>query len=81
MKDAHQKAAAKQFVKDWTGGEYEKSDSQTFWLTLLRQVYGVENSAQFINFEDQIMLNHTSFIDGHIPSPHVLIEQKGIGND
>ena len=81
MTDAQQKAAAKQFVKDWTGRGYEKGDSQPFWLTLLRQVYGVENPAQFISFEDQIMLDHTSFIDGHIPSTHVLIEQKGIGKD
>ncbi len=27
------------------------------------------------------MLDHTSFIDGFIPSTHVLIEQKGIGKD
>ena len=81
MTDTQQKAAAKQFVKDWTGRGYEKGDSQPFWLTLLRQVYGVENPAQFISFEDQIMLDHTSFIDGHIPSTHVLIEQKGIGKD
>ena len=81
MTDAQQKAAAKQFVKDWTGRGYEKGDSQPFWLTLLRQVYGIENPAKFISFEDQIMLDHTSFIDGHIPSTHVLIEQKGIGKD
>ena len=81
MTDAQQKAAARQFVKDWTGRGYEKGDSQPFWLTLLRQVYGIENPAQFISFEDQIMLDHTSFIDGHIPSTHVLIEQKGIGKD
>lgn len=81
MTDTQQKAAAKQFVKDWTGRGYEKGDSQPFWLTLLRQVYGIENPAQFISFEDQIMLDHTSFIDGHIPSTHVLIEQKGIGKD
>ena len=81
MTDAQQRAAAKQFVKDWTGRGYEKGESQPFWLTLLRQVYGVENPARFISFEDQIMLDHTSFIDGHIPSTHVLIEQKGIGKD
>ncbi len=81
MTDVQQRAAAKQFVKDWTGRGYEKGDSQPFWLTLLRQVYGIENPAQFISFEDQIMLDHTSFIDGHIPSTHVLIEQKGIGKD
>ena len=81
MTDVQQRAAAKQFVKDWTGRGYEKGDSQPFWLALLNRVYGVENPDQFISFEDQIMLDHTSFIDGTIPSTHVLIEQKGIGKD
>lgn len=27
------------------------------------------------------MLDHTSFIDGYIPSTHVLIEQKSIDKD
>lgn len=81
MTDVQQRVAAKQFVKDWTGRGYEKGDSQPFWLALLNRVYGIENPDQFISFEDQIMLDHTSFIDGSIPSTHVLIEQKGIGKD
>ena len=81
MTDSQQRAAAKQFVKDWAGKGYEKGQSQSFWLALLSRVYGVENPDQFIHFEDQVMLDHTSFIDGFIPSTHVLIEQKGIGKD
>lgn len=34
MTDAQQRAAAKQFVKDWTGRGYEKGDSQPFCLDL-----------------------------------------------
>ncbi len=79
--DTQQKAAAKQFAKDWEGKGYEKGHSQPFWLDLLSRVYGVENPAQFIQFEDQVMLDHTSFIDGSIPSTHVLIEQKGLDKD
>ena len=79
MTDAQQRAAAKKFVKDWTGRGYEKGDSQPFWMTLLHDVYGVETPAQFIYFEDKVVLDNTSFIDGHIPTTHVLIEQKGIG--
>jgi len=30
-------------------------------------------------FEERVKLDHTSFIDGHIPSTHVLIEQKKKG--
>ena len=81
MTDAQRRAAAKQFAADWAGKGYEKGHSQTFWLALLQKVYGVAEPDKFITFEDQIMLDHTSFIDGFIPSTHVLIEQKGIGKD
>lgn len=48
---------------------------------MLEQVYGVTDISGFISFEDQVKLDHTSFIDGFIPSTHVLIEQKGLGKD
>jgi len=41
-------------------------------------VLGVEHPTEFIEFESQVKLDHTSFIDVMIPSTHVLIEQKGI---
>lgn len=59
----------------------KKGESQPFWLSLLRDVYGVEHPEQFIQFEEQVHLDHTSFIDGTIPATHVLIEQKGLGKD
>ena len=76
-----QKAAAKSFAAYWKGKGYEKGESQAFWLSLLRDVYGVEHPEQFIIFEEQVHLDHTSFIDGTIPSTKVLIEQKGLGKD
>ena len=81
MTDVQQRTAAKEFAEDWRGKGYEKGHSQTFWLSLLQKVYGVAEPDKFITFEDQIMLDHTSFIDGFIPATHVLIEQKGIGKD
>lgn len=60
---------------------YEKGHSQPFWLALLRDVYGVTKPEQQISFEDQVMLDHTSFIDGYIPETHALIEQKGKDRD
>lgn len=81
MTDAQQKAAAKDFSEYWKGKGYEKGESQAFWLSLLRDVYGVEHPEQFISFEEQVHLDHTSFIDGTIPSTKVLIEQKGLGKD
>lgn len=73
-----QRNAAKEFAKRWEGVGYEKGDSARFWMSLLNEVYGVERPAEYIRFEDQVMLDNTSFIDGFIPSTHVLIEQKSI---
>lgn len=81
MTDAQQRAAAKQFAADWKNRGYEKGESQPFWLSLLQKVYGIEEPEKYITFEDQVHLDHTSFIDGSIPTTHVLIEQKGLGKD
>lgn len=81
MTVAQQQQAAKNFAAYWKDKGYEKGESQPFWLSLLRDVYGVEHPEQFIQFEEQVHLDHTSFIDGTIPATHVLIEQKGLGKD
>lgn len=81
MNDTQQREAAKQFAIYWKDKGYEKGESQPFWLSLLRDVYGVEHPEQLISFEEQVHLDHTSFIDGTIPSTKVLIEQKGLGKD
>lgn len=74
-----QEKAAKQFAEAWKGRGYEKGESQSFWLSLLRDVYDIEHPEQFVVFEEQVKLDHTSFIDAIIPSTHVLIEQKSLG--
>nr|WP_075574381.1 DNA methyltransferase [Ezakiella massiliensis] len=76
-----QRQAAREFAKKWEGVGYEKGDSARFWLSLLNEVFGVDKPADYMRFEDQVMLDHTSFIDGFIPSTHVLIEQKSIDKD
>ncbi len=81
MTDVQQKQAAKQFAEYWNGKGYEKGESQPFWLSLLRDVYGVEHPEAYITFEDQVFLGHTSFIDGYIADTKVLIEQKAIDKD
>lgn len=81
MTDKEQKAAAKEFVEFWKNKGYEKGESQQFWLSLLRNVLGVDKPEQFIKFEEKVRLDNTSFIDGHIHSTHVLIEQKSIDKD
>lgn len=81
MTERQQRMEAKRFAEYWKGKGYEKGESQKFWLSLLRDVYGVEHPEQFIYFEDQVHLDHTSFIDAMIPSTRVMIEQKGLGKD
>ena len=81
MTAAQQQQAARNFAAYWKDKGYEKGESQPFWLSLLRDVYGVEHPEQFIQFEEQVHLDHTSFIDGTIPATHVLIEQKGLSKD
>lgn len=81
MTEKEQKKAAKEFAERWKDKGYEKGESQKFWIDLLVNVYGVEDIAGFISFEDQVHLDHTSFIDGYIKSTHVMIEQKSLGRD
>lgn len=81
MRDMEQRTAAKEFAEYWSNRGYEKGESQPFWLELLQKVLGVKEPAHYITFEEQVKLDHTSFIDGMIPETHVLIEQKGRGKD
>ena len=81
MTDLQQREGAKKFSEYWQGKGYEKGESQPFWLALLRDVFGVEHPEQYITFEDQVHLDHTSFIDGRILKTKVLIEQKGLNKD
>ena len=81
MTGKEQKAAAKAFSDFWKDKGYEKGESQAFWLSLLRDVYGLEHPEQYISFEDQVKLDHASFIDGYIEKTHVMIKQKSLGKD
>lgn len=81
MNDLEIKKQAKEFANFWIDKGYEKGQSQVFWLTLLNKVLGVDNPEQYISFEDKVMLDHTSFIDGYISATHVLIEQKSRDRD
>ena len=79
--DKQQAMAAASFALRWQGRGYEKGDSQVFWTELLTEVFGIENPSTFIRFEEQVKVDKTNFIDGHIPSTKVLIEQKSIDKD
>ena len=81
MTTTQQQRAAEAFAARWQGKGYEKGDSQIFWTTLLAEVFGVEHVDEWLHFEQQVRLDHTSFIDAYIPRTHVMIEQKSIEKD
>lgn len=82
MKASEQKKAAKEFAERWKDKGYEKGESQKFWIDLLENVLGINNIIEFIKFEDRARIDkNAGFIDGHILSTNVLIEQKSIEKD
>nr|MCR5658548.1 SAM-dependent methyltransferase [Bacteroidales bacterium] len=84
MKNERQQAvAAAAFAERWKGRGYERGESQLFWADLLTNVYGIEDLPSFIRYEERVtsMVDSTNFIDGHIPSTRVIIEQKSIDKD
>ena len=72
------KEAAKFFADDWNGHGNEKSDTQKFWLTFLRDVFAVDKPEKIIDFEISVP---GGFIDACIAKTKVLIEQKSFGVD
>ena len=81
MTQFEQEQSAKKFVEFWKHKGDEKSDTQSFWISLLHDVFGVEDPTKFIEFEKRVKIENKSFIDGYIPSTKVLIEQKSISKD
>ena len=76
-----QQKQAKAFIERWESRGNERQDTQSFWLDLLQSVYGIESPSEYIKFEDTVMMDHTSFMDGYIDATKVLIEQKGANKD
>ncbi len=81
MATATQQQRALKFAEEWLSREGdEKSETQAFWLDLLRDVYGRNDASQLIRFEkrvkDESTGKHKGFIDAKIDSTRVLIEQK-----
>lgn len=83
MTNQEQKMAANAFAEKWADGGKEDQHTQVFWLTLLRDVYGVENPEDVISFEKRVLVENIQTekgtkkrIDGYIANTLVLIEQK-----
>ena len=73
--------AAGVFVEEWIGKGYEKGETQRFWISLLHNVFGIDDPTQMMEFEIPVKTitkeKGADFIDAYIPSTKVLIEQKG----
>ena len=72
------KYAAKIFANDWYELGDEKSDTQKFWWTFLRDVFDIAKPEKVIDFEISVP---NGFIDAYIAKTKVLIEQKSFGVD
>lgn len=57
----------------------EKSDTQIFWLALIRDIFGISKPEDYIVFEKKVEIEHVKFIDAFIPSTGIIIEQKSKG--
>ena len=83
MTPIEQRKSAESFVKFWKKKIQEKTENQItsqFWENLLQQVYGVQYTRDFIDFEMRVRVlgePKPKRIDGYIASTKVLIEQKG----
>lgn len=90
MNHRQQQQAARDFAQRWQGRGSEKSDTHTFWLDLLENVYGVKLPGRFVRFEGDVANPESGttnpqrshlFRDAVIPETKVLIEQKSLGKD
>lgn len=52
MTDAQQREAAKAFAEHWKGHGYEKGESQSFWLSLLRDILAPLNTYTHLGLEN-----------------------------
>ena len=78
---AEKRAIIKKFIETWRNRGDEKQDKDTFWLSLLRNIYDVDDPSNYIEFEKPVQLSHQSYIDAYISTTKVLIEQKSAGVD
>ncbi|MDK7750547.1 hypothetical protein QP572_09305 [Brevibacterium sp. UMB10442] len=78
-REVARKRAAKEFAKKWAGRGYEKGDTASFWLELLRDVVGMEDVTTSVRFEKAT--NERGFIDVTIRDAKTVVEQKSLGVD
>ena len=82
MTEAERREAARKFINHWRGVGDEKQHSQLFWVSLLQDVYGMENVKENVQFERRVIVDgQQKYIDVYLPETRVMIEQKGMTHD
>ncbi len=82
MTPAEQLKAAKKFAEKWSKDCKEDGNTAPFWISLLRDVFGVSDTDSYITFEDTVKheeKGNSLFVDAWIPSMRIMIEQKASG--
>ena len=82
MTAAEQVKAARKFAAKWMKDCKEDGNTAPFWISLLREIFGVADTDNYIRFEDTVKheeKGNSLFIDGWIPSMRIMIEQKASG--
>ena len=54
MTDTERRTAAAKFAASWKDRGDEKQETQRFWLSLLQNVYGVEQPTEIVEFEKRV---------------------------
>ena len=82
MTEAERREAARKFINHWRGKGDEKQDCQLFWVSLLQDVYGMENVKENVQFERRVIVDgQQKYIDVYLPETRVMIEQKSMIKD
>ncbi len=79
MTPTEQLKNVKDFVKRWNIDCKEDGNTAPFWLSLLRDVFGVDHPEEYVQFEDTVKHEENGnslYVDAWIPSARILIEQK-----
>ncbi|NCB45172.1 MAG: hypothetical protein EOM59_21495, partial [Clostridia bacterium] len=76
MTDDQQHLAAKEFAETWKDRGSELSECNSFWIQLLRTVFGIPNSENYIRFQKKVRIETIKSMDAYLPTVRVLIEQK-----
>lgn len=79
QEELQRRQAAKDFAMKWEGRGYEKGDTGSFWLELLRDVVGMQDVTTNVRFENSTAAG--GFIDVTIRDAKTIIEQKSLGID